>query len=57
MSSLDKTVKIWDLRTGFSELGANLTDTMPWDVKIWNGEKDMVVGCDNGDVGIMNLAN
>lgn len=57
MSGLDKTVKVWDLRTGFSEVGANLTDTLPWDVKVWNSEKDLAVGCDNGELGVLSLAN
>lgn len=56
-SSLDKSIKIWDIRTGFSEQVANIADSLPWDVKLWNGEKDIVVGCENGEIGIMNLEN
>ena len=56
-SSLDKSVRFWDVRTGFSELLVNLTDTLPWDVKLWNGEKDLIVGCESGEIGIINFGN
>ena len=57
ISSLDKSVRFWDVRSGFSEVLIDVNNSLPWDVKLWNGEKDLVVGCENGEIGVINLGN
>ena len=52
---MDKTVKLWDMRSGFVENVTALEDTLPWALKYVEGSKDLIIGCDSGEIVVINI--
>ena len=53
--SLDKTVRNWDFRTKGSEVLITISESLPWDLKVMNGDKELVVGMDSGEIGVVSI--
>jgi len=52
---LDKTVKLWDLRNGLVDTITTIEDTLPWDIKYVEESKDLAIGCDSGELIVINI--
>jgi hypothetical protein len=46
---------MWDVRSGLIDTITTLEDTLPWDVKYLPANKDIAIGCDSGELIVINI--